>query len=551
MKLFTVLFLFCLSALAAPGAHGPGGEHLDSGHSPAGSGQGAPRIEASSEAFELVARLHGDALSILVDRYETNEPVLGARVEATLGELKATAKFRADHGDYAVDDPAFLKVLAAPGEHALVFTIVAGQDSDLLDGTLVVAPLAADHGHSHRGEWLLIGLGALGLLGISFYLVRRRFRTRHAAAVVLVASLLSATGSDAAPGAHGPGGEHLDQSAGAGSPSGLARLPDGSVNVPKSAQRRLEIRTVLAPVTEATATVELPGRVVMDPNAGGRVQPAYGGRVEAPHGGLPVPGEKVAKGQVLAWIRHRAEPFAQANQQAQAAELRAARNLAEQKAARLESLEGTVPRKDIEAARIEVKSLAEREARVSASIGSREALVAPIAGVIATASAITGQVVEARDVLFELVDPARVLVEAVVSDVALAERIAAAHVAGVPEARLRVAGVGRSLRDGVLPVTFRAEPGKDGKVPALAIGQPVTVLAVLRERVQGIVLPAQAVVRNAANEQVVWIKAGAERFMPQPVQYRPLDAGRVVVTRGLGADNRVVVQGAELIAQIR
>jgi cobalt-zinc-cadmium efflux system membrane fusion protein len=35
------------------------------------------------------------------------------------------------------------------------------------------------------------------------------------------------------------------------------------------------------------------------------------------------------------------------------------------------------------------------------------------------------------------------------------------------------------------------------------------------------------------------------------VQFRPLDAATVVVTHGLGADNRVVVQGASLIAQIR
>jgi cobalt-zinc-cadmium efflux system membrane fusion protein len=35
------------------------------------------------------------------------------------------------------------------------------------------------------------------------------------------------------------------------------------------------------------------------------------------------------------------------------------------------------------------------------------------------------------------------------------------------------------------------------------------------------------------------------------VQYRPLDALSVVVTAGLGVDNRVVVQGAPLIAQIR
>jgi len=69
--------------------------------------------------------------------------------------------------------------------------------------------------------------------------------------------------------------------------------------------------------------------------------------------------------------------------------------------------------------------------------------------------------------------------------------------------------------------------------------------------VKGIVLPAQAVVRNSANEPAVWMKSGAERFIPQPVQVRPLDAQRVVVTQGLAADNRVVVQGASLIAQIR
>ena len=43
----------------------------------------------------------------------------------------------------------------------------------------------------------------------------------------------------------------------------------------------------------------------------------------------------------------------------------------------------------------------------------------------------------------------------------------------------------------------------------------------------------------------------AERYIPQPVQFRALDAATVVVTQGLGADNRVVVQGASLIAQIR
>ena len=355
----------------------------------------------------------------------------------------------------------------------------------------------------------------------------------------------------AAPGAHGPGGEHLDAPGTAVNASGLARLPDGSVNVPKAAQRRMEIRTVLAPLTEAAATVELPGRVVMDPNASGRVQAAHGGRVEPGPRGLPVVGQSVKRGEVLAYVRHHAEPYALGAQQAQLSELKAQRQLAEQRVSRLEGLEGTVPRKEIEAARTEARSLAERERSIGGSLASREALVAPVTGVIARADLVTGQVVEPRDVLFDVVDPARLLVEATTADPAGAARIAGASLQGLADVKLRLLGASRVLRDGVLPLTFSVSPVKPGAALPLAIGQPVTVVAQSRERMQGVVLPAQAVVRNPANEPIVWIKSGAERFIPQPVQFRPLDAATVIVTQGLGADNRVVVQGAPLIAQIR
>jgi len=553
MKLLIAgLLLLFGSALAAPGAHGPGGEHLDA---PPGTAAGAevPRVEASSETFELVGRLQSGELSILVDRFDTNEPVLNAQVTVQFGGREAKAKFHADHGDYSLDDPALLEALGTPGEHALVFTIVAGAESDLLEGELVVAASAMHagaHGHDHWPERALFGAGALALAALAFFAWKRRRPAASAVAMFVVCGAIVASEAHAGPGAHGPGGEHLDAPQGARA-SGLARLPDGSVNLPKAAQRRLEIRTVLAPQTEAAATVELPGRVVMDPNAGGRVQPVHGGRIEPAGGGLPTAGQKVAKGQVLAYVRHHAEPFAQANQVAQHTELRASRIVAEHRVQRLASLEGTVPGKEIEAARVELQGLLERERRIGASVGSREALAAPVSGVIAVANAVAGQVVEARDVLFEVIDPARLLVEATLAEVALAERIAGAQLQGLPGVELRVLGYGRSLRDGVLPVTFRAVPAKDAGLPPLAIGQPVTVVAALSERVRGIVLPARAIVRSPSNEPVVWIKAGAERFVPQPVQVRPLNAHEVVVTSGLAPDNRVVVQGAALVAQIR
>ena len=354
----------------------------------------------------------------------------------------------------------------------------------------------------------------------------------------------------AAPGAHGPNGEHLDAPT-AVNASGLMRLPDGSVNVPMLAQRRLGIRTQLTPETQAAATIELSGRVVVDPNASGRVQAIHGGRIEAAPRGLPVAGQTVRQGEVLAYVAHHAEPYALANQQAQLAELRSSRELAAQRVQRLQSLEGTVPRKEIEAARAELQSLTAREKSIGASLAAREPLLAPVSGVIARADVTKGQVVEAREVLFEVIDPARVLVEATTADSGLPARTGTAHLQGVPGVNLQLIGAARSLRDGVLPMTFRAVPEQSGKALPLAVGQPVTVVASLTEQVKGFVLPAQAVVRNSANEPVVWIKSGAERYIPQPVQYRSLDAATVVVTQGLGADNRVVVQGAPLIAQIR
>ena len=125
--------------------------------------------------------------------------------------------------------------------------------------------------------------------------------TRRISGSILVATLhmLAAGNAWSAPGAHGPNGEHLDAPQ-AVNANGLMRLPDGSVNVPMLAQRRMGIRTQIVAASQAQATVELAGRVVMDPNAGGRVQAVHGGRVEAGPRGLPVAGQAVRKGEVMA-----------------------------------------------------------------------------------------------------------------------------------------------------------------------------------------------------------------------------------------------------------
>ena len=186
MKYLNLFFAAMLAMLlmpatfASPGAHGPNGEHLDGPATATGATASVPRIETFTEAFELLGHLSGGELSIMIDRYETNEPVLGGDLEVQYKDLKAKARFHADHGDYAIDDPKLLAAISKPGSHPLLFTLVAGNESDLLEGTLTVAEAADDHDHGHdiSRRWLWAGAAAAVLAAAAVFIARRRQRTK-------------------------------------------------------------------------------------------------------------------------------------------------------------------------------------------------------------------------------------------------------------------------------------------------------------------------------------------------------------------------------------
>lgn len=346
----------------------------------------------------------------------------------------------------------------------------------------------------------------------------------------------------------GEGHDHGDSPAIA-SANGPQRLPDGSVFLPKPAQRQLGVRTLVAEAAELPRAIQLNGRVVMDPNAGGKVQAAVAGRIEAGPRGLPSIGQAVRKGEVLAYVAPSAAPLERSSQAAQLAELRAAKALADRRAARLRELADTVPRKEIEAAESEAVSLAERTAAVSEGLSARDALVAPVSGVIASANAVTGQVVDARELVFEVVDPSRLRVEAVTFDAALAADIGGATIAiGGERVPLEFIGAAKSLREQALPLAFGA---RGAALSRLAVGQPVPVYVQTRSRVAGVAVPVASLLRNPANQAIVWVKTAPERFEPRPVTVEPLDGVRAAVTSGLRPGDRVATQGASLINQVR
>ena len=362
------------------------------------------------------------------------------------------------------------------------------------------------------------------------------------------AFLMAAVFAVAAPSWASEGHDHGDTKAAANG-NGPQRLPDGSVFLPKPAQHQLSVRTTVAKAGELGRTVELAGRVVMDPNAGGKVQSTIAGRIEATGGSLPAPGQSVRKGQVLAYVVASAAPMERFNQAAQLAELQAARALAAKRLARLRELSDTVPRKEIEAAESEVASLAARAGAVSGGLGAREALVAPLTGVIALSNVVLGQVVDARELAFEIVDPTKLGIEATTFDPELPATIGNASMAvGAETVQLRFTGAARSLRDQALPLNFRAQ---GAVLSRLAVGQPVKVFVHTRAFVRGFPLPSSAVMRNASNQNIVWVKTAPEKFEPRIVTVEPLDGVNLAVTQGITVGDRVATQGATLINQVR
>ena len=68
---------------------------------------------------------------------------------------------------------------------------------------------------------------------------------------------------------------------------------------------------------------------------------------------------------------------------------------------------------------------------------------------------------------------------------------------------------------------------------------------------RGILLPRASVGKSANGESEVWVHVSAERFVPRKVRMQPVDGANVAVVQGLHADERVVSEGAPLLAQIR
>jgi hypothetical protein len=346
------------------------------------------------------------------------------------------------------------------------------------------------------------------------------------------------------------GHDHADE-AGAGAQALGDRsqiLPDGSVFVPKPTQRILAVRTAISRDGEHKRTLELPGRIIPDPNHSGLVQAATAGRLSAPPGGFPNLGARVKTGDVMAYVTTPFLALDQPTLHQQAGDLAQQITIVERRVARYEMLvrSGAITQVTLDDARLELQGLRKRLAAVDTVKREPEPLAAPVDGIIAAANAVAGQIVDPNTIVFQVVDPARLWVEALAFETPPDGLAASARTAERRSLSLAFVGAGFADRNQAVPIDFAI-----GDPQGLRLGQFVSVFAETPEPTAGLAVPRASLVRRANGESIVFEHTGAERFKARLVRTEPLDGDRILIVAGLAPGRRIVTEAAELLNQVR
>lgn len=543
----------------------------------------APRLETRGTEFELLGLIEAGGILIYLDDLKTNEPIVGAIFDIDVGASGRSLTLKeVEPGLYWAD----ATWLSRPGSHDLIISVTAGNRTDLL-GTTVVTPPVRPVLTNLWAEWkarvgfLLAFFGGvfapllLRMLARTWRWMHRRSpvaiessgdapnRATTAVALLIAlvgasmipASLSPASAMPSGPGHnHGPDGVATDVAADNQPPDRPRRLADGSLFIPKAAQRVLAIRTIVVVSSEIARTTRVFGRIIADPTASGRIQAGILGRIDAGDGGLFVVGQHVTRGQVVCTVVPIVNPVDNANIQQQVsqidAELRLLSKTADQAAA------GTIPplsQRDLQTIKLDLMNLQRRKDGISLVMNDRDTLRIPVrspaTGVIAISNVLAGQIVEAKDILFEVIDPSRIWVEAAALDMDVVNNIAGAKAITDNGSTYTLSFIGRAprMRQQAIPLNFRIDKPDAG----LIVGSPVNVFIQGHTIQTAVLVPQQAITTTASGQAIVFEHVTAERFVPILIRSEIIDGSNVAVLAGLPPGKRIVVDGAGLLGQIR
>ena len=340
----------------------------------------------------------------------------------------------------------------------------------------------------------------------------------------------------------------------------------------KEQQWNVPFATARVGAGDLQPAVEVSGQVETPPGGFAELSAPIAGRVLAPAAGLPRPGQRVKRGQLLVSLAPTpASPEAAARAKLAVVEAEARHAAAATALARAQRLmkDQAVSKRELEEAERElsVSREAVRAARDAQALflgaksgrgGGGWRLTAPLAGELVTVRAQPGAAVTAGQVLFQIVDARELWIRARVAEQE-ASRLnlqanAAYRIAGLTQWTELPAGGPQAQR-----VEVTVSPAVDpvsrtvdviyalrDPDPRLRVGGLVRVSLPVGEPFAGLVIPRTAVLDDVGRA-TVYVQLDGEHFLERPVRLGPVAAGRVGGVSGLSAGERVVVKGAHLV----
>ena len=343
-------------------------------------------------------------------------------------------------------------------------------------------------------------------------------------------------------------------------------------SIPKETQFLLEIRTERVRPRSMEARLVAPGKVVPRTDRYAQVSSPVPGIVTASGGGMPLVGQRVKKGQVLATVQQSlsaseatglSTELIQAESEATRAQ--AALEQARKDLTRLQSLQGVVAEKEVQQAELAVRT-AEQElnrARSAREVlsGARQGqgttrftLTAPIDGVLVEARATVGEQVDPSRPLFTVLDASVVWVEARVyeNDVARVEAATGALVHSEAyegqHFTARLYHVGQVVEEGSRSIRVLFE--LDNREGRLRPGMFVEVAIGAGGRQQALAVPEAAVIEEEGRS-FVFLHTAPEQFERREVVLGVSDGQWRAVRQGVKAGERVVVKGVGTLQATR
>lgn len=347
------------------------------------------------------------------------------------------------------------------------------------------------------------------------------------------------------------------------------RLADGQLFFPKELQRHFALTTELVKTAPQQASKILQGKVIADPRASGVVQSTQLAVLLAPADGLPMPGQSVQQGEILAWLQPVDTAIEQGNQQALLAEIDALIRITRDRVQRFTRLQSAVPKAELETAQTELAALERRREHIKKSVNQAIPVIATISGVVSKTAVSVGEVVEPKQLLFSLQNPTAWWVEAKaftlpnglnaeskVSARTIDTSAVSAQALKGQSLSLQYVGHSQEMQQQSIALWFKVASGTNAgidnnNVQPLVAEQPIEVLLPQGAAIEGIAVSKAALLKLDDGQQALWVHTEPEQFQLVRVTTLPLDADRVLVTSGLQSGARVVVQGVQLLSQVR